>query len=153
MLYETLVMVDFYATTPSGSAFTMFLISVVIDEKIRVSTNGDQKIIGIIYKLQPDMETLLNIDELLAYLMKHRVLTNNEEQHLGPGSYATPLEKVRFLLSESVLGRKGLKGQKNFIRALYESSKRQGNTGHRDLVTRLRENGVIIIEKYTCTAI
>ena len=95
----------------------------------------------IIYSIQPEIQELINVEELFVYLVKYRVLTKNEEQHIGPTSKETNIEKATYLLS--ALNGKGPEGEKNFIKALIESSRNPGNTGHLEIIKQLCDKGLV----------
>ena len=116
---------------------------------IQISTSDNQTIMDIIYTMQPEIEELINMEKLFGYLMKYKLLTKHEEQQVGPTSRETNIQKIRHLLS--ALERKGPEGEKNFIKALYESTKEAGNTGHHEIIRKLHDNGVIITELSICT--
>ena len=116
---------------------------------IEISTSNNQSIMDIIYTMQPEILDLINMEELFVYLIKYSILTKNEVQHVGPMSRETNIEKATFLLS--ALYGKGPEGQKDFIKALYESNKVAGNTGHQELIRKLHDKGVVITEQRACT--
>ena len=93
--------------------------------------------------MQPEMLQHIVMSELLPYLQKYSVLTINEEQLLQLVS-TTNYKKVQDLLS--LIISKGPEGEKNFIIALYESSKKQGNSGHKELIAKLQHEGITVVK-------
>ena len=106
-----------------------------------ISTTGNckpERLMGIIYKLQPEIEQCLDVDELMAYLNKYSILTDNERDELGSQHSKTRIAKARYLLA--ALSTKGPQAQKNFMLALNESS----HAGHKHLFELLQANGANI---------
>lgn len=99
----------------------------------------------IVNNKNPELQELINIGELLPHLIKYHILTNDEREHLEPSFLSTNNTKVRYLLSK--LGSKGEKGQKNFVKAIYESSKKRGNTGHCEIIELFKNGGIIVREE------
>ena len=97
----------------------------------------------IIIEINPDLQKFINITELLPYLKKHKILTAIERENLELKS-KTDGEKIQDLLSQ--LHRKAEIGHENFIRAIYESSKDQGNSGHCEIIKRFESKGIYITE-------
>ena len=95
----------------------------------------------IVKKLNPELRRLVDIKELLPYLIKYRFLTTDEREHLELKSL-TNVEKVQYLLSK--LDSKGVTGQENFVKALYELSKEEGNTGHCEIIRLFKNEGISI---------
>ena len=114
------------------------------ETEIRVSTDGTNNILDIVYKTNPKLQKRVSIKELLPYLIKYHILTTNEREHLEPEFKSTNCDKVQYLLS--LLETKGEEGQENFIKALYESSKEEGNTGHCEIIELLKNEGIFINE-------
>ena len=98
----------------------------------------------IVKKLNPELRRLIDIKELLPYLIKYHFLTKDETEHLEPEFKSTNSEKVQYLLSK--LDSKGEMGQKNFVKALYESSKEEGNTGHCEIIELFENKGISVNE-------
>ncbi|XP_065918159.1 basement membrane-specific heparan sulfate proteoglycan core protein-like isoform X2 [Dysidea avara] len=139
-------------TTTSKHSLSEKSVGIKIDgdeTMIEISTSNNQSIMDIIYTMQPEILDLINMEELFVYLIKYSILTKNEVQHVGPMSRETNIEKATFLLS--ALYGKGPEGQKDFIKALYESNKVAGNTGHQELIRKLHDKGVVITEQRACT--
>lgn len=114
------------------------------EESIEAPTANDLSIImGIIYSLHPEMKKQIKMEKLLPYLMRYKILTGDEENKLGK-PFDSNTEKVQCLLS--VMEGKGPEGEENFIKALYESSKESGNTGHKKLIEALSDKGIDINE-------
>jgi len=107
---------------------------------LKISTHGDQSIMEIINTLHPEMEQYIVIDELLPFLNRHKVLTRNNREQLGPQSPTTPTMKTRQLLS--ILDSTGPVGEENFVKALFESSNKV--SGHKHLIELLQSEGVTI---------
>ena len=112
--------------------------------EIKVLINGDKTILEIVDKTSPELHKLINIQQLFLHLIKYNILAQNEREHLGPKSTSTNFEKVQHLLS--ILISKGQEGQKNFLKALYESSKEEENTGHREIIEWFKKEGIDINE-------
>ena len=53
----------------------------------------------IIYKIQPEIESKIAVDELFAQLNKYSILAQDERDELGPVSIKTQLNQARYLLS------------------------------------------------------
>ena len=106
--------------------------------------NGDKTILEIVDKTSPELHKLINIQQLFLHLIKYSVLALNEREHLGPKSTSTNFEKVQHLLS--ILISKGQEGQENFLKALYEASKEEEDTGHREIIELFRKEGIDINE-------
>ena len=94
--------------------------------------------------MNPELNELINITELLQYLIKYRIPTDDEEEHLSPVFNSTRHQKIQFLLS--MLSSKGKTGHENFVRAIYESSKKRGNSGHCQIIERFKKEGISIDE-------
>ena len=107
---------------------------------LKISTNGDQSIMEIINTLHPELERFIKIDELLPFLNRHKVLTRNDREQLGPQSSTTPTMKTRQLLS--ILDSIGPVGEENFVKALFESS--NDVSGHKHLIELLQSEGVTV---------
>ena len=108
-----------------------------------LTANGEC-VMEIVNTMQPEMLQFIVILELLPYMKKYNILTINEEQELQLES-TTNYKKVLCLLS-SILVSKSPEGKKNFIKALYESSKISGNSGHNKLIMKLQRKGITISE-------
>ena len=67
-----------------------------------------------------------------------------KEKTWTESKYKTNSEKVLDLLSQ--LHQKGEIGHENFIRAIYESSKNPGNSGHCEIIERFKSKGISITE-------
>ena len=98
----------------------------------------------IVNSKNPELQKLITIGELLPHLIKYRILTNDEREHLEPDFQSTNSTKVRYLLSK--LDSKGEIGQKDFVKAIYESSKKEGNTGHREIIELFKNGGIELRE-------
>jgi len=96
---------------------------------------------GVINNLNPQLQEYINIEQLLPFLKKYAVLAINERQHLELRD-TTNYEKVQYLLS--TLGSKSEEGQEDFIKALYESSKQEGSSGHHKMIELLQNEGIHI---------
>lgn len=110
--------------------------------EIKVSIDGDKSIVNIVDK-NPGLHKLINIQELLSFLIKYELLTRDEREHLELNSI-TNTKKIQCLLSK--LESKGRAGQENFVKALYESSKEEGNTGHCEIIELFKNEGISINE-------
>ena len=111
--------------------------------RIQISNDGTKNLLDIITEMNPDLQKLINITELLPYLNKHGIPTTSERENLE-SKYKTNSEKVLDLLSQ--LHQKGEIGHENFIRAIYESSKNPGNSGHCEIIERFKSKGISITE-------
>jgi len=108
-----------------------------------VSMKSGTCIIEALNFVQPDMNRLIVMAQLLPYLVKFVVVTFDEVQKLQL-KYLTNSEKVQEL--SVMLVSKSPEGKKDFIKALYESSQNPGNSGHKKLITKLQQKGVMISE-------
>jgi len=106
---------------------------------LNIMTHENQSISEIIRKLHPAMEKNIVMEELVPYLNKHGLLTQIDKEILGPTSTTPPTLKTRQFLFN--LHSKGPDGEKNFIKALFESAK---VPGHQYLIKLLKDNGVTI---------
>ena len=111
--------------------------------QIQVSNNGTKSILDMITKMNPNLGQLINITELLPYLIKYGILTKDEREKLEL-ECKTNRKKIQDLLS--LLNYKGEVGHTNFIIAIYESSKIQGNSGHCEIIELFKSEGISIIE-------
>ena len=99
------------------------------------------KIMDILNSLHPQLVEFLDITLLVSYLSQNHVLTLNERQHLLLPSY-TPIEKIQKLLLQ--LESKDDEEQKNFIKAIYESSKQQGGGNHHKIIKLFQRKGIML---------
>jgi len=109
-----------------------------------VFTENDECVLEVVNTMQPEMLQHVVMLNLLPYMNKYDILTINEVQKLQLES-TTNYEKVNCLLS-SILVHKSPEGKKHFIIALYESSKKPGNSGHKKLIDKLQHKGLKIVE-------
>jgi len=109
-----------------------------------VSIRDDTSIKDILNSMQPELLEVIVISQLLPYLMKYGLLTTDEKQELQMET-TTDYKKALNLLS-SIIGTKGSEGEKNFIKALYELSKKPGNPGYADVINKLRQKGITVNE-------
>ena len=116
---------------------------------IQVSINGTSSIMNVVDNKNPELQKHINMRELLTHLIKYHILTTNEREHLGPESKSTNSEKVQYLLSK--LDSKGEIGQEKFVKALYESSKEEGNVGHCKIIELFKNEGIELISEEDCT--
>ena len=89
-------------------------------------------------EIHPEINQYINLDCLVPYLHRHRILTRTDDFHLQNSSKASD-EKVAYLLQ--VLDRKGVDIVKKFIRALKEEPE---HTGHKTLCALLVQRGIDI---------
>ena len=112
--------------------------------EIKVKINVDKTVMEIVDETNPKLQKLINIQQLFSHLIKYNVLAQNEREYLGPDNTSTDFKKVQYLLFK--LTSKGQEGQENFLKALYESSKEEGNTGHREIIELFKKEGIDINE-------
>ena len=98
----------------------------------------------VLNSMQPDLLELIEVSKLFPYLLKYGLLTTEERQMLQLKNI-TDYDKAQRLLS-TILHRKGSEGEKNFVKALYELSKKQGNSGYTDVICKLQQKGIVISE-------
>ena len=110
-------------------------------KQLEVSINGSKTLMEIINRKNVEMEKYIQIDELIKYLKRYSLLATNEEQTLGLSHY-TSTEKIRYLLR--ILQSKGPDGEKDFVRALYDSGNDSNIRGHKHLAELLERDGVDI---------
>ena len=112
---------------------------------IQISITGERSIQDVIENWNPKLQNHITIQtDFLSYLIKYKVLTKEEQQYLEPNFPVTESVKIRKLLS--CLDSKSDEGQKNFVRALYESSKKPGYTGHVAIIELFKSEGILIDE-------
>ena len=106
---------------------------------IILSDESNKCLMDVINSLYPEMEDLIRMNILYAYLVAFKVLTKVEYEKLGPQSKDSPTEKNQFFLSQ--LDNKGPPGQEMFVKALYRT-KQYDN--HHQLIELLRSKGLTI---------
>ena len=111
---------------------------------LKISSSGtDITLIQIIQSLFPDMEAMINMNKLHAYLIQFNVLTRIESERLGPLSKDTPTEKNQYFLT--ILESKGPQGQEKFVKALYRT---KDLDSHHQLLVLLKSKGVTVTPDY-----
>ena len=115
------------------------------ETEIQISIMGERSIQDVIENWNPKLQNHITIQtDFLSCLIKYKVLTKQEQEYLEPDFPVTKSEKIRKLLS--CLDSKSDEGQKNFVRALYESSKKPGYTGHVTIIDLFKSEGILIDE-------
>ena len=115
------------------------------ETEIQISITGERSIQDVIENWNPKLQDHITIQtDFLSCLIKYKVLTKQEQEYLEPDFLVTKSEKIRKLLS--CLDSKSDEGQKNFVRALYESSKKPGYTGHVTIIDLFKSEGILIDE-------
>ena len=112
------------------------------ETELQLQISSTQDISDFLDK-NPQLHNLITIVQLLPRLNKYDFLTKQEREYLEL-STITNCEKVNRLLS--TLRSKGKEGEENFVKALYESSKEQGNSGHREIIEKFKNAGICIRE-------
>ena len=92
----------------------------------------------ILFSLNPQLQKL-NIELLIPYLNQYHVLTSEEREDLQINKPNNA--KVQSLLN--YLERKADDEQKDFIKAIYQSSLQPGGGMHCEIIKLLKENGII----------
>ena len=101
------------------------------------SDNTCDSVMDVLFQLNPELNEHINMNSLIPYMNKYKVLMKNERFHLNdPSKY--PSDKVTYLLN--VLDRKDDKTVNNFLKALKEEKR---HPGHSKLCSLLAQKGII----------
>lgn len=100
------------------------------------SNDTHESMIDALYELNPELNDYIDMNSLIPYMNKYRILTKDERFYLNDSS-KPPSEKVTYLLS--CLERKDYKTVYNFIQALKEEKE---HSGHVKLCSLLEQKGV-----------
>lgn len=103
---------------------------------VDTSQNTCASVMDALYELHPELNDHINMNCLLPYLNKYKILTGDERFYLSDASKA-PSEKVNYLLH--LLEGKGSNAVDNFLRALRAEKK---HSGHSMLCSLLVQKGV-----------
>ena len=98
----------------------------------------------VLNSMLPELLQLIKMSQLLPYLVKYGLLTTDEKQELQMETTTDYKKALNFL--SSIIGTKGSEGEKNFIKALYELSKKPGNSRYRDVINKLQQKGITVNE-------
>ena len=90
-------------------------------------------IIGYLDSIAPEFVVLVNVNDLLPYLLQHQLLNRNEEEHLGQFIH-TSMEKAQMLLA--YLKRKGADSLQKFLCCLKLTCE---HTGHKEVADKLKQ--------------
>ena len=99
----------------------------------------NKSILDAINSLFPQMQDMINMKKLYAYLVAFKVLTRAEAADLGPLLQKTNIQKNQEFLS--LLDRKATQSQEMFVKALYRTKELDT---HRELLELLSKKGVAI---------
>lgn len=100
------------------------------------TSNTCGSVMDALFELHPELNTHINMNCLLPYLNKYRILTNDDQFFLSKDSKA-PSEKVNYLMT--LLGSKDNNTVNNFLRALTEEKE---HSGHARICSLLVQKGV-----------
>lgn len=102
------------------------------------SDNTCDSVMDVLYQLNPELNEHINMNSLIPYMNKYKVLMKNERFYLNdPSKY--PSDKVTYLLN--VLDTKDDKTVNNFLKALREEKQ---HPGHSKLCSLLAQRGIIL---------
>ena len=90
-------------------------------------------LIGYLDSIAPEFVALVNVNDLLPYLLQHQLLNRNEEEHLVQFIH-TSIEKAQMLLG--YLKRKGADSLQKFLCCLNLAHE---HTGHKEVADKLKQ--------------
>ena len=114
----------------------------VPETSIKVSVTSSKSIMDIILYLNPQL-LKLNIKLLEPLLNQNGILTEEERQYLQLP--VTNHDKIQYLLMH--LECKDIETQKDFIKAIYQSSQQSGGRMHCKIIKLFEKNGVKVCEE------
>ena len=114
----------------------------VPETSIKVSVTSNKSIMKIILSLNPQL-LKLDIELLKPFLNQNGILTEEERQHLQLSGINN--DKIQYLLVH--LERKDSETQKDFIKAIYQSSQQSGGRMHCEIIKLFEKNGVKVCEE------